>query len=103
MKAKWTDHAKEQRRQVADYIRKQFGTRRKRQFMQEVNETVRMLMQSPGIGQIDPLFEERSLAYRSVIINGLNKLVYRVDGERILIVAFWDTRNEPESQASQVK
>ena len=103
MRAKWTDHAKEQRRQVADYIRKQFGTRRKRQFMQEVNETVRMLMQTPYIGQIDPLFVERPVAYRSIIINGLNKLVYRVDGDRILIVAFWDTRSEPENQASQVK
>ena len=35
-------------------------------------------MQSPGIGPIEPLFADRPKAYRSVIINGLNKLVYYV-------------------------
>ena len=36
-------------------------------------------MQSPGIGVIEPLFAERPKAYRSIIINGLNKLVYSVE------------------------
>ena len=61
------------------------------------------LKRSPGIGQIDPLFEDRSVTYRSVIINGLNKLVYRVNDETIHIVAFWDTRMEPEEQAASVR
>ena len=61
------------------------------------------LKRSPCIGQIDPLFEDRSVTYRSVIINGLNKLVYRVNDETIRIVAFWDTRMEPEEQAASVR
>ena len=102
MRAKWTDHAKEQRRQIADYIRQEFGLKRKKKFMQEVDHTVRMLMQSPGIGPIEPLFADRPKAYRSVIINGLNKLVYSVENDVIYIEAIWDTRQEPEEQASQV-
>ena len=43
------------------------------------------------------------MAYRSVIINGLNKLVYRVEDDTIHIVGFWDTRMDDEDQASQVK
>ena len=39
--------------------------------------------------------------YRSVIINGLNKMVYRIDGDIIYVVDFWDTRREPVSQAVQ--
>ena len=41
------------------------------------------------------------LTYRSVIINGLNKMVYRIDGDIIYIVDFWDTRREPVGQAAQ--
>lgn len=103
MRAKWTDHAKEQRRQIADYIRREFGLKRKKKFMQEVDHVVRLLMQSPGIGQIEPLFADRPKAYRSVIINGLNKLVYYVENDAIYIEAIWDTRQEPEEQATQVK
>jgi len=62
-----------------------------------------MLKRSPNIGQIDPLFSSRAATYRSVIVNGLNKMVYRVDDDVINIVAFWDTRMEPEEQAARVK
>lgn len=62
-----------------------------------------MLRNSPYIGQIDPLYADRPLTYRSVIINGLNKMVYRIDGDIIYIVDFWDTRREPNKQASQTQ
>lgn len=61
------------------------------------------LKRSPGIGQIDPLFASHAATYRSIIINGLNKMVYRVDDDVIYIVAFWDTCMEPEEQAARVK
>lgn len=99
----WLKNAKEGRRQVADYIRRQFGVKRVKIFRQEVGETVQLLSRSPNMGQIDPLFSDRPFTYRSVIINGLSKMVYRIDGETIHIVAFWDTRMEPEAQAAQVK
>ena len=62
-----------------------------------------MLRRSPNVGSIDPLFADRSSAYRSIIINGLSKMVYRIDDDIVYIVGFWDTRQEPEAQASQVK
>jgi hypothetical protein len=43
------------------------------------------------------------MTYRSIIINGLNKLVYRIDGEIIYVVGFWDTRMDGSSQAEKVK
>ncbi len=88
---------------MANYIRRLLGARRKYKFKQEVRETTNLLKRSPGIGKIDPLFEDRPQAYRSVIINGLNKLVYRIDGDIIYIVGFWDTRMDDENQAAQVK
>lgn len=103
MKLIWQEPAKVGRRQVAAYIRREFGIKRAKKFRQEVDDTATMLLRSPGIGRIDPLYADRALTYRSVIINGLNKMVYRVDGDIIYIVDFWDTRREPKNQARQTK
>lgn len=102
MKVEWTQHAVRQRDLVAEYIRLSFGAKRKDLFLKKVRQTVKMLKHNPNIGPIDPLFDDRPSTYRSIIINGLNKLVYRTDADTIYIVAFWDTRSEPEQQASEV-
>ena len=91
------------RREVAAYIRKEFGIKRVKRFRQEIDDVVMTLMRSPNIGSIDPLYANRPLTYRSVIVNGLNKIVYRIDGDIIYIVDFWDTRREPKNQASKTK
>ena len=88
---------------MADYIREQFGFKRKKTFMQEVRQMTQKLRRSPYIGQIDPLFEGRAKTYRSVIVNGLNKMVYYVEDDTVHIAAFWDTRREPTNQASQTE
>ena len=103
MRVIWQEPAKMGRRQIAAYIRHEFGRKRATTFKQEVDDTVNMLKRAPNIGQIDPLFANHAATYRSVIINGLNKMVYRIDGDVIYIVAFWDTRMEPEEQAAKVK
>ena len=103
MKVRWTERARRQRDEVANYIRRLFGVKRKNQFKQEVRDTTNLLKCNPGIGKLDPLFGDRPQAYRSVIINGLNKLVYRVEDDTIYIVGFWDTRMDDEDQARKAK
>ena len=36
-------------------------------------------------------------------MNRLNKIVYRIDGDTIYIVALWDVRRNPGTLASEVK
>lgn len=103
MKVVWTENAEWHRDQIGDYIFERFGYRRMETFIEQVDQTVNMIIRNPNIGPIDPLFSDRPSVYRSVIINGLSKLVYRIDDDIIHIVAFWDTRQEPETQAEQVK
>lgn len=103
MKIHWDPKAKAALRQVARYINMRFGRKARQDFMQRVKESEAQLKRFPDIGQIDPLFEDRPVAYRSVIINGLNKLVYRVENDTIYIVGFWDTRMDDEDQATKVK
>ena len=103
MKVKWHERAKRQRNEVADYIGRQFSAKRKHKFKQEVRETTQRLKRSPYIGQIDPLFADRAKTYRSVIVNGLNKIVYYIEGDTIRIAGFWDTRMDDEGQAARVE
>ena len=103
MRVIWDPQAKEAKHQIAAYIRRMFGLKHEKEFMQEVDHTARMLMHSPNIGRIDPLFAGRAMTYRSVIVNGLSKMAYYVKDDTIRIAAFWDTRREPVSQAAQVK
>jgi plasmid stabilization system protein ParE len=103
MKVIWQSIALRQRTGIAEYIHQEFGAKRKTRFLQEVRQMTQKLKRSPGIGQIDPLFADRPQTYRSVIINGLNKMVYRIDNDTIRIVAFWDTRMDDKEQASNVK
>ena len=103
MRVKWHPKAKMARDQVADYVKRYFGEKRKMLFLQQVRQTTQKLKSSPNIGQIDPLFTDHSRTYRSVIINGLNKLVYCIDGNILHVVAFWDTRCEPQNQVQQTE
>ena len=103
MKIKWEQNARASFRQVARYINTKFGRKARQEFLQRVKDTESQIKCSPYIGQIDSLFLDRPNPYRSIIINGLNKMVYRIDGDIIYIVAFWDTRREPKAQANQTK
>lgn len=103
MKVVWDSNARKGRNQVAKYIHRLFGSKREDEFLVEVRETTKMLKTHPNLGSIDPLFDDRPRTYRSVIINGLSKMVYFIDDDLIYIAAFWDCRQEPNKQASEVK
>lgn len=103
MKTIITDHAKEQIRQIAKYIRKEFGKDRRNEFMNEVRQTRRLIEGSPSIGPVEPLLADRAVMYRSYVMNHLNKIVYRTDGDVIYIVALWDVRRDPDTLVSEVK
>jgi len=103
MKVEWTPLAKKQWKATGRYILKMYGKQTKDAFMQEVYQTGQLLSNQPYLGKTEPYLADHPLEYRSIVVNRLNKIVYRIDGETIRIVAFWDTRREPKNQAEQVK
>ena len=103
MTTHWHKRAAAQLHQVEDYVLRKFGERTRQEFMDEVEQTVLALADSPVMGKLDPLFAHRKQAYRSIIIRRLNKLVYYVKDDTLHIAAFWDTRREPKNQARKVK
>ncbi len=103
MKTKWTPLAKKQWKATARYILRMFGKQTKDSFMEEVRQTAELLGEQPYMGKIEPYLAHRPVKYRSIVVNRLNKIVYRIDDDAIRIVAFWDTRREPKKQAEQVE
>lgn len=103
MKSLWHPEAKRAMLDVAHYIQVKFGTKARMEFLSKVRNEENLLRHSPNIGLIDPLFDDRSITYRSVIINGLNKMFFYVEDNTLHIAGFWATRSEPKAQASQVK
>jgi len=101
MTVTWDSEARKNFRHVSRYIRDKFGVKAQQRFVKEVDDLALLLIANPNLGFIDSLFDGRSKTYRSVVINGLSKLVYLVEDDTIYVVAFWDTRREPKSQASK--
>lgn len=103
MKSVITELAKQQIRQIAKYIRSEFGKNRCDEFLKEVRRTRHLIEGSPNIGPVEPLLAERTVMYRSYVMNRLNKIVYRIDGDIIYIVAFWDVKRDPVTLADEIK
>ena len=103
MKVMMTDFAKNQIRKTARFINKEFGRQSKDKFLLEVRQTKCLLETNPYIGSVEPLLADRSTTYYSIVVNHLNKIVYRIMDDYLEVADFWDTRREPKKQAEQTK
>ena len=99
----WHKRAADALHQVEEYVLCAFGEKVRFEFMNEIENAVLALADTPTIGRIDPLFAHRKKEYRSIIVRKLNKIVYYVNDDAIHIAAFWDTRREPKNQAIQTE
>lgn len=103
MRIVWSEKARDALRSTALYIRDTFGERSKESFLREIRQTCILLEKTPDMGQREILLMECPEQYRSLVVGRLNKIVYYINGEQIEIVALWDTRREPKSQAEETK
>lgn len=103
MKVIWLPLAKKQLRQTALYIFKEFGKKRKDEFLQEVKDANRLIGSNPYMGKPETLLDDYPELYRSYLVNNLNKIVYCEINGQIEVSAFWDVRREPNELAAQLK
>ena len=97
------EQAEESLNRTVKYISGQFGARASERLLKETYIMGCRLEDNPYLGSIEPLMAHRKMIYRSIVVNRLNKIVYRVMDDRIEIADFWDTRREPKNQAEQTK
>lgn len=103
MKVIWMEQAEEALNRTVKYICSQFGSKASKRLLKETYSTGCRLEENPYLGSIEPLMAHRKTTYRSIVVNRLNKIVYRVVDDRIEIADFWDTRREPQNQADKTK
>ena len=103
MKVRWSPDAKAALDKTGDFIMQKFGIQAKMKFKQEVKKVNDMLKSNPYLGPVEPLLDDLSGTYRSIVVNRLNKIVYCIVDDTIHIADFWDTRREPQNQAQQTK
>lgn len=103
MRVRWNDESKKRLRLAAKYVRKVFGDQASKDFLQEVKRTNTLLGNNPNMGPIEAFLSDLPCEYRSIVVRHHNKIVYRVVDDHIEVIAFWDTRREPQQQAQQTK
>lgn len=103
MIVRWYPNAKADMRQIARYIQVRFGAKYCKEFLREVVRTEKLLVSSPNMGKVEPLLKNTTVTYRSFVVAQKSKIVYRIDGGIIIVVAFWDCRRDPDTLAAQVK
>ena len=99
----WADEAFQRWCEAADYILRQHGIRAVEKFQKDTEEWEDSLSANPQIGKVEPWLANRDKLYRGVVINKLNKLIYYIEKDTIIIADFWDTRREPKTQAGSLK
>ena len=97
-----TVFAKNQIRETAKYIHKEFGSASKDKLMKNVRLTRKLIGINPYFGKKEPLLESIPGNHRSIVVNSLNKMVYHIVNDQIEVLAFWDVRREPNSLKKQV-
>jgi plasmid stabilization system protein ParE len=103
MEVKWTMLAKDALRDTAAYIRREYGQQIRQKFMLDVKHTNKLIGGNPNIGKKEPALSNRTIEYRSIVVNRLNKIVYYVDNECVQVADFWDCRRNPETLAQRIK
>ncbi|MBO7438617.1 MAG: type II toxin-antitoxin system RelE/ParE family toxin [Bacteroidales bacterium] len=99
----WSEKAAETVRDIAAYIQREFGEQTKAKFLSEIDATVSVLVLNPKMGAKDPFLKDFSVELRSVRVNRLNRIVYYIDGQRIVIASFSDNRRDPKKFADDVE
>ena len=103
MTVEWTKQAKTAVRATIKYVEDNFGSRSKLSLAREIVMSEHLLASHPFMGIVEPLLEDRSITYRSLIVKRLNKMVYRIDNDCIIIVDFWNLRRNPDKLRNQVQ
>lgn len=96
MKVVWLNRAETSLRRTEEYILREYGDMARERFIQEVKDVAYLLEKMPELGHFETLLSGYEQGYRSIVINRLNKLIYYIRDNKVLIAALWDCRREPK-------
>ena len=89
MEVRWSIEARRALDNTVDYIAETFGMRTRNKFKRDVQKVNNLLKGNPHLGAIEPLLVHHASTYRSIVVNHLNKIIYRIEGNHIEVADFW--------------
>jgi plasmid stabilization system protein ParE len=95
MQIEWTGTAKKNVRRIYLFYCKIASEKIARQMVEPLFPFVKSLLDSPLIGQEEPDLKIKNQGQR-YLVNGHNKIVYRVKEDVIYITHVFDTRQNPK-------
>lgn len=75
MRSVWSERAKKSLHIVEDYILREFGEKKRVEFMAEAEKVSIQLESFPMMGKEEPLLAHRKKLYRSFVITHLSKMI----------------------------
>lgn len=77
---------------IFEYIKFKWGERTAKQFVLKTDETFKLLINFPSMGQV----EKDDI--RGFQLSPQTRLLYRIKAEKIVILAFFDVRQDPNKK-----
>ncbi len=93
MQIEWSEHARNDMRGIVAYVGQNFGRRKAEEALADIRERAEMLQDFPSLGRVFVKDPELGITYRSLTTK-LNKIVYFVESETIIIVTVWQNRQD---------
>lgn len=94
MKLVWTKDAQKRFYDIADYIQRRFGESAKNSFATKTKDFTRLLIEFPEIGTL----EVPGKNIRGFQLTRQTRVFYRLKGEAITLLTFFDSRQHPKKR-----
>ncbi len=94
MRIVWTKTAQKRLQEILMYIQEEFGDNAKLQFRSRAMDFTRLLAEFPEMGTLE--IKEKHL--RGFQLTKQTRVYYRLKGERIILLTFFDSRQNPKKR-----
>jgi plasmid stabilization system protein ParE len=96
MKVKITKPARDRFEEIDEYHKAQGNNAKGRELRKKVVKKAKLLRDNPQLGKEEKYLKDLGLGHRSLVIDKLYKLIYRISKSIIYITDIFDTRQDPD-------
>jgi plasmid stabilization system protein ParE len=94
LKIRWTKKAADSLEHTVNYIENEWGAKSTNKLIRNLNNFLTLVKQYPQIGKIEIV--EKSI--RGFVISRHNSILYRIKEQEIVILKFFDNRQNPRKK-----
>lgn len=86
----WTNEAEQSYNSIADYIIGKWSLEVLNSFFDKTDEIIEIIKNNSEIGA-----PYKKTAYRQFLVSQQTYLFYKIEGDKIYLIVFWDNRKNP--------